>query len=300
MIHKPVLLKEVIEYFNPIPGGRFIDATIDGGGHAAEISRKILPDGKLLGIEWDNQLFKELDERVKNSEFENILLVNDSYVNLKKICGTNDFNNIDGILFDVGMSSWHVDQSGKGFSFQKDEPLDMRFNNQEEDGITAEEILNTWSKDRLANAIKEYGEERFADPIAVAIVNARRRGRIERTLQLVEIIKEAVPFWYRRGRIHFATRTFQALRISVNHELENISSGLEQAIDLLKVGGRLEVITFHSLEDRIVKNLFRTKSKEGILKIITKKPIRADFTEIRENPRSRSAKLRVAEKIILK
>lgn len=306
MTHIPVLIKEVIEYLDPKPGQKFIDATIDGGGHALAILEKISPDGKLLGIEWDSELLNSLKLKIENLKLsQDVVLVNDSYVNLKKIAEEKDFVNIDGILFDLGMSSWHIDAAGRGFSFQKDEPLDMRFsaqsgaNNTEPQFtiITAEEIINRWPLDDLVGILKEYGEERFAKLIAVGIIRARKEKPVRTTFELVEIIKKSVPFWYRNGRIHFATRTFQALRIAVNRELENLESGISQAIEALRTGGSLGVISFHSLEDRIVKNFFRLKAKEGILKIITKKPVIAGLVEVTENPRARSAKLRVAEKI---
>ncbi|MDO8619490.1 MAG: 16S rRNA (cytosine(1402)-N(4))-methyltransferase RsmH [Candidatus Daviesbacteria bacterium] len=307
-MHKPVLLKEAVEYFNPQPGQKFIDATIDGGGHAVAVLEKIAPNGKLLGIEWDGELLKQL--RIKKQELgikdEYLILINDSYVNLKKIAEENDFINVDGILFDLGMSSWHIEEAGRGFSFQRDEPLDMRYgvgkfpiskSQFPNRGLTAEEIINKYSYDELVNILKEYGEERFAKLIAAHVIRARKEKPIKTTFELAEVIKNSVPFWYRRGRIHYATRTFQALRIAVNDELENLKSGLEQGIEILKAGGKIAVISFHSLEDRIVKNFFRAKAKEEILKIITKKPVSAGLVEITENPRSRSAKLRVAERI---
>ena len=300
MIHKPVLLKEVAEYLNPKPGQKFIDATIDGGGHAEALLERIAPSGKLLGIEWDGELLKQQEARFKNSKFkENTILINDSYVNLKRIAEENNFVGADGILFDLGMSSWHLEEAGRGFSFQKDEPLDMRYQARREiTDMTAEEIINRWSYDELARILKDYGEERFAKSIAAGITRARKEKTIKTTFELVEVIKESVPFWYRseRRRLHFATKTFQALRITVNDELKNVELGLEQAADILGEGGKIAVISFHSLEDRIVKNFFRNKAKEGKLKIITKKPIVAGLAEITGNPRARSAKLRVAEK----
>ncbi|MBI2669591.1 MAG: 16S rRNA (cytosine(1402)-N(4))-methyltransferase RsmH [Candidatus Yanofskybacteria bacterium] len=306
-MHKPVLLKEIVECLNPKPGQKFIDATINGGGHAMAILEMILPDGKLLGIEWDGELLKQLiikkqDLGIKD---ENLILINDSYVNLKKIAEENDFTDANGILFDLGMSSWQIEEAGRGFTFMKDEPLDMRFaypniNHQPSTAspTTAEEIVNRYSYDELVKILKEYGEERFARLIVANIINARKRKPIKTTFELVEIIKKSVPFWYRsdRRRLHFATKTFQALRIAVNDELENLKSGLEQGMEILKVGGRIAVISFHSLEDRAVKNFFRAKAKEKILKIITKKPINAELAEIIKNPRARSAKLRIAEK----
>lgn len=300
-MHTPVLLKEVLKYLDPKPGAKIIDATLGDGGHAMAIVERILPEGKLLGIEIDRVLFEAFDSRFKNHELRGgIILINDSYINLKSIAEQNDFTEANGILFDLGMSSWHIDESGRGFTFQKDEPLDMRFSSPAYNlpPKTASEIVNRYSEPELAKILREYGEERFARSIAGAIVGARRQNRIETTFQLVEIVKSVVPFWYRRGRIHFATRTFQALRIAVNDELNNIQRGLEQAVEALASGGRIAVISFHSLEDRIVKNFFRSHDKKT-LKIITKKPITASGQEVKDNPRARSAKLRVAEKIKL-
>ncbi|MBI4120613.1 MAG: 16S rRNA (cytosine(1402)-N(4))-methyltransferase RsmH [Parcubacteria group bacterium] len=244
-------------------------------------------------------------------------MVQKSYTKLGEIARDNGFGNCDGIIFDLGMSSWHIEESGRGFSFQRDEPLDMRYNWRSEVGgrrseaggqgsevggrrlETAAEIVNQYTEEKLTRIIKEYGEERFARPIAKQIIKARKEKPIVSTFQLVEVIKEAVPRWYRRGRrLHFATKTFQALRIAVNHELENIEGGLEQAVQVLRSQGRLAVISFHSLEDRIVKNFLRQQAKRGVLRILTKKPIRAALTEISQNPRARSAKLRAAEKIV--
>jgi 16S rRNA (cytosine1402-N4)-methyltransferase len=303
-MHIPVLVHEVIEYLNPQPGWKFIDATIDGGGHAMAIMEKITPGGKLLGIEWDGELLNQLKFKVQNSSFKgDILLVNDNYANLKEIAKKHNFTEVNGIFFDLGMSRWHLEEAGRGFSFLKDEPLDMRYSSPEFplsssqfSKKTAAEIVNKSSYNELIRILKEYGEEKFAKSIAAAIVEARKRHPIRSTFQLVEIIKNSTPFWYRRRKIHFATKTFQALRIAVNGELENLKAGLRQAEELLKNNGRMAVISFHSLEDRIVKNFFREGNKEKRLNILTKKPIRAGLAEISANPGARSAKLRVAEK----
>jgi len=307
MGHKPVLLREVIEYLDPRPGQKFIDATINGGGHAEAVAKRILPDGMLLGIDLDNELLKSLKFKIKNLKLsQNIVLVNDSYANLKKIAEENNFWGANGVLFDLGMSSWHLEESGRGFSFLKDEPLDMRYSDTNmrmhaNDAnrirqLTAYEIVNKFSYDELIKILKEYGEERFARSIATALVKTRKEKPIGTTFQLVEIIKNSTPFWYRRRRVHFATKTFQALRIAVNNELENLKSGIEQAEEILGSKGRLAVISFHSLEDRIVKNFFRVMAKAGKLRVLTKKPVRPGLAEITVNPRARSAKLRVAAK----
>lgn len=301
MMHTPVLLKEVLEYLQPKPGQKFVDATIDGGGHAEAVLEGISPDGAFLGMDLDNELLSKFKLKIKNSRFKNkVVLANDSYVNLKKIAEETGFMEADGILFDLGMSSWQLEEAGRGFSFQRNEPLDMRFSRQAQNNsvitLTAAEMLNQFSYNELVEILKEYGEERFAKSIALQIIKTRKDNPIKTTFELVEIIKNSVPFWYRRGKIHFATKTFQALRIAVNHELENLESGLKSAVEILKNGGRLAVISFHSLEDRIVKNFFRNKARAGILAVITKKPVIADLIEITKNPRARSAKLRVAEK----
>ncbi len=296
MIHIPVLLKEVLENLNPQPGEKFIDATIDGGGHATAILEKVQPGGKLLGIEWDNELLKELKSKTQNEKFkENLTLINDSYVNLKKIAEEKGFLEADGILFDLGMSSWHVDQSGKGFSFQKNELLDMRFSSEKE--FSALEIVNTWSEEDLLKIISDYGEERFARQIAKSIIEARKAKAITTTAQLAEIIKNSIPSWYGRRKINPATKTFQALRIAVNDELNNITKGLDSALEVLASGGRLAVISFHALEDRIVKERFKSYQKQGLAEILTKKAIKPAYQEVKSNPRSRSAKLRVLRKI---
>ncbi len=271
-MHIPVLQKEVIEYLDPQLNESFIDCTINGGGHARAILERIKPRGKVLGIEWDEEICKKL-------KLGNLIVINDSYVNLKNIA--KDFSPVNGILFDLGMSSWHLEESGRGFSFLKNEPLDMRYSLSNE--LTAEKIVNNYSLKEIEKIIKEYGEERFAKRIAKAIVENRP---IKTTFQLRDIIK--IP----RGKVHPATRTFQALRIAVNNELENLEKALPQAEELLAPGGRLVVISFHSLEDRIVKNFFKNSN----LNILTKKPIKCSEQELKINPRSRSAKLRAAIK----
>jgi 16S rRNA (cytosine1402-N4)-methyltransferase len=290
-IHKPVLLKEVIEYLKVGKNKNYVDCTIGEGGHAIEILKRNGPKGKVLGIEIDPELYKKLREE----KLERLILVNDSYSNLKEIVERENFKKIHGILFDLGISSWHIEKSGRGFSFLRDEPLIMRYDASR--GISATEIVNRWSEKEIERILKEYGEERFAKKIAREICKERKKKKIERTLQLVEVIKRAVPKWYLQRRIHFATKTFLALRIAVNNELENLKSGLLQAIDVLEREGRLVVISFHSLEDRIVKNFLREKEREGKIKILTKKPIVPSKEEIKQNPRSRSAKLRAALKI---
>ena len=292
-IHKPVMLKEVLEIFDPQIGGRYIDATVNGGGHAKEILDRVGETGALLGIDRDIDLADRLKK--KFPEYKNLLVACSSYAQMDELADTYGFRSANGILFDLGFSSYHVDQSGRGFSFLRDEPLDMRYNT-EKDRLTATTIVNTWSQAELARIITEYGEERFAKRIAAGITDARKRKPIRSTFDLVAVIRHAVPRPAHFGKIHIATRTFQALRIAVNNELGEIAMGLEKGIDLLTEHGKMIVISFHSLEDRAVKQVFRAKEKEGIVQLLNKKPLVASSEEIRLNPRSRSAKLRAIVK----
>jgi 16S rRNA (cytosine1402-N4)-methyltransferase len=295
MIHKPVLIKEVIDGLCSKQDENFVDCTIGQGGHTKLILEKNSPKGKVLGIDLDPSQIQNCKENLKNFK-DRLILVNDSYSNLKNIIEENNFNNISGVLLDLGFSSWQVDGSDKGFSFQYDEPLDMRYD-EKRNNITAEIIINEWSELEIEKIFSEFGEEKFSKKIAKKIIEERKIRRIETTFELAEIIRESTPSFYWRGKIHYATRVFQALRIAVNKELENVERVLPDAISILEKGGRLVVISFHSLEDRIVKNIFKQKEKENIIKILNKKPITAGESEIVENPRSRSAKLRIAQKI---
>ena len=302
MRHQPVLKNEVLEYLKPTPGENFIDCTFGFGGHSFAILEKIKPDGKVLGIEADE---KEIEILEKGGLNERLVLVRGNFSDLRKIAQENNFSPVNGILFDLGFSSWQIEASGRGFSFQKDEPLDMRLDTRAL--MTAKQIVNSWPKEKLAEIFRENGEERYALRIADLIYQSRRRKEIETTSQLVEIIRKAVPFAYQRRKIprsgkpqggkHFATKTFQALRIAVNDELGNLEKALPQALELLEKGGRLAVISFQSLEDRLAKNFLREEKRKNTLKILTPKPVRPSLEEIRENPRSRSAKRRSAVKI---
>jgi len=292
-MHTPVLLKEVIEYLNPQPNENFIDATIGEGGHAKAILEKNKPAGKVLGIEVDPMLYQTAKNQMQDRE--RLILVNDSYVNLEKIVKEKQFQPVNGILFDLGMCSWQIEESKRGFSYLKDEPLDMRFN--PESTLTAAEIINFWKIEDLEKIFKEYGEEKYAKRIALAIKEVRRKKRIVGTQELVEIVKKVLPKNYDDYRLHPAARTFQALRIAVNNELENLKMGLILTLKILAPQGKIIVISFHSLEDRIVKNFFRDNAKQNTLKILTKKPITSSQEEIKNNIRSRSAKLRAAIKI---
>jgi len=303
-IHKPVLLNEVIEALSPQPGKRYVDCTLGTGGHAAAILRKIQPGGQLLGIDADPKAIEIAKDRLVDY-IEDTILVNGNFACLETICRENRFLPVQGILFDLGLSSTQLDSSERGFSFQQYGPLDMRFNPTQE--FTAAYIVNTFPEDRLSEIIKTYGEERYSKRIARQIIKSRP---ISDTLQLVDVIEKATGGY--RGKIHPATRTFMALRIYVNHELENLSTALEQTLNCLDRGGRLVVISYHSLEDRIVKQFMMMESKgcicpstipvcqcghEASLKIMTRKVITPSLVETKSNSRSRSAKLRVAERL---
>ena len=304
--HIPVLLEETIKALAVQPGGRYIDCTLGGGGHAAAILEHSSPGGQVLGIDADPEAIKIARARLE-AYGDSTLLVNDNFVNLQAICIKYDFQPVNGILFDLGLSSLQLDRNGRGFSFQHESPLDMRLNPGQE--VTAADILNTSSEDELEHLLRVYGEERYSRQIAHHIVKARP---IKTTLQLAQMVEQAVGG--KRGRIHPATRTFQALRIAVNQELEHLEEALKQAINLLGFEGRLVVISYHSLEDRIVKQFMQRESRDCIcppgtptcicghtasLRLVKKKAITPSLAEVQNNPRSRSAKLRVAEHLIL-
>ncbi len=289
MVHIPVLTKEVMEYLDPKPNENFVDGTLGYGGHTTAILERTGPKGMVLGIEADKELSKILPVSKR------LILVNDSYANLKDIVAKEKFKKVSGILLDVGMSSWHLDQSGRGFSFQKNEPLDMRYDLS--NPLTAKKILNFWSENEISNILREYGQEDFADKISKEIIRERKFREIATTHQLVEIIKRVVPPRYLHAKISPATRSFQALRIAVNDELNNLKKVLPAAIEILTSGGRIVVISFHSLEDKIVKDFFKEEAKKNSIQILTKKPITPSFGEIKNNARARSAKLRAAIKI---
>lgn len=302
-IHKSVLLKEAVELLNLKEGDVVVDATLGGGGHSREIL-KIIKNGKLITIDAD-------EKAIKNFETESddrTILVNDNFANLGKILEELKIEKVDAVLADLGWSSDQLE--GKGMSFIKDEELDMRLD--EKQTLSAKKIVNEYSQSDLEGIIRNYGEEKFFKNIAKRIIKYREDKKIGTTAELAEIIKNAVPPKYRYGKINLATKTFQALRIETNKELANLEKFLPQAAESLKPGGRLAVISFHSLEDKIVKNIFRENARGCIcpadfpkcvcgktprVRIITKKPIMPSAREIAENPRSRSAKMRVIEKI---
>jgi len=291
MVHIPVLQKEVIKYLEPKPNENLIDCTIGEAGHTLAILEKNGPRGKVLGIDQDPEMIKNIECRISNIEYKKrLILVCDNFANLKEIVKKENFKLVKGILFDLGMSSWHLEKSGRGFSFLKREPLDMRYN--PESPLTAEKIVNYWSAPEIEKILREYGQESFAREIAKNIIEFRKIKPIKTTSLLVELVKKAVPKRFHHKKLYPATKTFQALRIAVNDELNNLEKGLSQALETLESGGRLAVISFHSLEDRIVKNFLQERKIE----ILTKKPIAPSLEEIKINPRSRSAKLRVGQK----
>jgi len=297
-MHLPVLQKEAIRYLEPKSNENFIDATFGEGGHGLKILEVIKPQGKLLGIEIDPELYEITKKRLEQENpriFERLILVNDSYLNLPRIIEEYQFRPVHGVLFDLGMSLWHIKESKRGFSFQRDEPLDMRFNPQA-NRLTAFEIVNYWEKEKIEKILREYGEERFAKKIAENIEETRRIKPIRTTFDLIKIIQESIPSAVQRKlKIHPATRTFQAFRIAVNRELSTLEETLSFLPKILDKGAKIVVISFHSLEDRIVKKKFLEAKEKGLLKILTKKPVVPAKEEIILNPSSRSAKLRAAQ-----
>ncbi|MFH0988099.1 MAG: 16S rRNA (cytosine(1402)-N(4))-methyltransferase RsmH [Parcubacteria group bacterium] len=307
-VHKPVLSEETLKALNPQSNQNFIDCTLGGGGHAELILEQTAPNGKLLGLDWDATAIERSRERL--SRFGTRFVgVNASYTDVKKIAEQKKFGPVHGALLDLGLSSDQLQNSGRGFSFQVNEPLDMRFSVGGND-LIASDIINEWPGREIEKIFREYGEERYSRRIVEEIIKQRKEGPIKTTLELVALIVRTVPT--RRDRIHPATRVFQALRIAVNHELDNVNAVLKNLLEIIEPNGRIAVITFHSLEDRIVKQYFKQESIDCLcppelpecrcghhrrLKLITKKPIIPSEQEIEKNWRSRSAKLRVIEKI---
>ncbi|MEW6088236.1 MAG: 16S rRNA (cytosine(1402)-N(4))-methyltransferase RsmH [bacterium] len=294
--HKPVMLDEVLKWFlnldeNSCNGGVYVDGTLGGGGHAKAILEKILPHGRLVGIDCDKDGILASERRLEGFR-ENLIIVKDNFRNIKRIWEKLNLPLVNGILFDLGVSLHQLKEGGRGFSFSADYPLDMRLDYEQK--VSAEYLVNNLPYDELARIIFEYGGERFSRRIAKAIIYERSKHPVKTTGELAEIVKKTVRG---RGKIHPATRTFQALRIAVNDELKALEEGLSCALDILTVKGRIVVISYHSLEDRIVKNKFRDKAKEGGFVLLTKKPLIPSLEEIMENPGSRSAKMRVIERI---
>lgn len=292
-MHQPVMPREVIGSLQLKPGAKVLDATTGGGGHSLQILQRIRPGGLLLGLDADASAVAIARETLK--EFgDSCRVVHANFRDLDTVLSENGIDSLDAALFDIGVSSFQLDDAARGFSLQQDGALDMRMNAAL--GTTASDIVNRLRQDELERILKDYGEERFYRRIARAIVDARGKKPVVTTLELKNIVHKAVGTRYARGRIDPATRTFQALRIAVNDELAALGAGVRKAVAALAPGGRIAVISFHSLEDRIVKNLFRDYGREGVLTIVTKKPLRPSDEEVVANPRSRSARLRVAQK----
>jgi len=296
--HKPVLAVEVIEALVTRPEGAYIDGTMGAGGHSELIRRNLRGKGKLLGIDRDAQILNIARDRLQ-SFGGGCAFLHGSYEDLEQACRLLGVSQVDGILLDLGVSSLQLDQGERGFSFSKEGPLDMRMDlgARETGQETAKTIVEERSLKTLERILKEFGEEPHASRIAQAIVHERRHRSINTTTELAAIVARAIPRRAWPSRIHPATRTFQALRIATNRELERLQNFLDKSPHFLVSGGRLVIMSYHSLEDRLVKRSFLQRKQEGVMKIITKKPIQASEDEIRENPRSRSVKMRVAEKM---
>ena len=291
-IHKTVLLNETIEGLNlsKDKNALIVDGTFGGGGHSVEILKKY-PKAKIIAIDQDKSAWQKAKDKFEGLEGRIVFLS-------KNFRDLDNEEKVDGIILDLGLSSDQLENAGRGFSFMKDEPLLMTMKeNPTYEDLTAKDMVNDWSEKNLADIIYGYGEERFSRRIAKGIIEARKKEEIKTTFQLVKIIEGAVPVSYKNGKIHPATKTFQAFRIAVNDELNSLKIGLEKSFNILKEGDRMSVISFHSLEDRIVKNFYKDKQKSGEAKLINKKPIRASIEEVKINSRSRSAKLRILEKI---
>jgi len=293
-VHQPVMLKEAISFLNLKKGDNVLDATIGRGGHSREILERILPGGRLFGMDQDASSIKVAEETLK--DFRNsYVLINENFRNIDSALSGMDVKELDAALFDIGISSYQIDDQTRGFGIKQNSKLDMRMDPRLR--VTAYDIVNKYREKDLADLIERYGEERMHRRIARYIVEARSSRPIVTTHELASIVHKAIGGRYGRSRIDPATRTFQALRIAVNDELASLEEGLKKAISWLDISARICVISFHSLEDRIVKTMFKGYANLGILKLITKKPVRPSLEEVRMNPRSRSAKLRVAERI---
>ena len=307
--HKSVLLDETIESLDIKPDGIYVDGTLGGGGHASEVCRRLGDKGRFIGIDQDADAIAAASERLK--EFgDKLTIVRSNYENIDEVLKELGISQVDGIYLDLGVSSYQLDTAERGFTYREDDaPLDMRMDQRNE--MTAKDIVNTYSESELFHIIKNYGEDRFAKNIAKHIVRARQEKEIETTGELIEIIKAAIPAKVRATGGHPAKRTFQAIRIELNKELEVLENSIDKMTDLLAPGGRLSIITFHSLEDRIVKNRFRINEnpctcppdfpvcmcgKKSKGRVVTRKPILPSEEELSENKRSKSAKLRVFEK----
>lgn len=306
--HVSVLLEECLDALDIKPDGIYVDGTLGGAGHSSQIAAR-LTTGRLIGIDRDPVALKAAGERLKPYK-EHVSLVHSNFCEIAQVLQQLNISGVDGILLDLGVSSPQLDDAQRGFSYMADAPLDMRMNGQ--DALSAKDVVNTWSQEELRRILYTYGEERYAPQIAAAICRRREEKPIETTLELVDVIRSAMPAAALREKQHPAKRSFQAIRIAVNDELGSVEKVMRDAIPLLKPGGRLAVITFHSLEDRIVKIAMADAAKgctcppsfpvcvcgkKPAVKLVSRKPITASQTELEQNPRSRSAKLRVCEKL---
>lgn len=292
--HIPVMLNEAIDFLNPKPGGVYIDATLGLGGHAAEILGRIGTEGRLIGVDRDAQSLEKAKERLLPWEGQ-CSFAHRNYLQLDSVIKELKINGVDGILMDLGISSFQLEDSSRGFSLQANGPLDMRMNQEEE--VTAFDVVNSYSEEKLVAIFQEFGEERYAKRIVRNLIAQRDEQPIETTKQLAEIIIQSAPWQAGKVRIHPATRVFQAIRIAVNKELESLQEALNKSVGLLNPGGRIVVIAFHSLEDRIVKNSFREFANQDKVRLLTKKPLRPSAEEVEFNGRARSARLRAVERI---
>ncbi|MBI2476122.1 MAG: 16S rRNA (cytosine(1402)-N(4))-methyltransferase RsmH [Candidatus Taylorbacteria bacterium] len=298
MMHKSVLLQEVITGLDIKLDDVFFDGTVNGGGHSKAVAELLGAKGVIIGTDLDGDALAKAGERLKEATAK-IILKQASFRDLDAVLAEIKVTAVDKMLLDLGLSSNQFEASGRGFSFQKDEPLLMTFKNHPgPSDLSAFKIVNTWEEGNIAQIIESYGEERFAKRIARAITLERRKRPIKTTMDLVAVIKRAIPKKGLYGRLNPATKTFQALRIAVNDEIGALKEGLQKGFECLNVGGRMAVISFHSLEDRIVKNYWKKLAAENRGRILTKKPVMASPEEILENPRSRSAKLRIIEKTV--
>ena len=307
--HQPVMVDEALKYLITVPDGTYVDGTAGTGGHSLEICKRIAPKGRLICLDVDRTSLRLAEEKLA-SFGDSVRIVKGSYVDLDRVLQQAGMSKAHGILLDLGLSSYQLEHSGRGFSFLKDEPLDMRMD--QDHGTSAGELINTISMERLQELLWHYAEERWAKRIARAIIEQRRKGPVATSRQLARIVETTIPLKHRPRKIHPATKTFQALRIAVNEELQNLVDFLSKAPSILRSGGRLVVISYHSLEDRLVKQAFRERkeisghprklpglpdAEPSLIKALTKKGLRPSRAEVFANPRSRSAIMRVAERI---
>ncbi len=308
--HKSIMLDEVIEGLKIREDGVYVDGTLGGGGHSLEIVKRLGPGGRLIGIDQDGDAIRAASERLRDYE-DKVTIVRSNYAQMREILSEMSIERVDGILLDLGVSSYQLDEGERGFSYRVDAPLDMRMDRRQTK--TAKDIVNTYSQQELYQIIRDYGEEKFARNIAKHIVKKREEKPIESTGELNQVIQAAIPARIRAGAGHPSKKTFQAIRIELNRELEVLRDSLEGMIESLDEGGRLLVITFHSLEDRIVKRTFRrcenpcicppdfpvcTCGRKSLGRVITRKPVRPGGEELADNSRSKSAKLRIFERVI--